>query len=84
MHFEDICNRKVSVDWDFIATIPRKLILSCIGGVARYSELSACPHCLTWHKAPGSNDASPNEFKVLEDRHKWQLYRFINDWLVYP
>ena len=84
INLEDICNRKVSVDWVFIAAIPRKPILSCIGGVMRYSELGTCLHRLTWHKAPGSNGASPNGFKSLEDRHNWQLFGFINDWLVHP
>ena len=24
-HFKDVCNRNVSVDWDFIANVPKKL-----------------------------------------------------------
>ena len=70
-NFEHVCNRKASVDWEFIDSIPRKPILECIGGTMRHTELGTCLHHLAWHAAPGSNGASPNGFKVLEDRHKW-------------
>ena len=83
-HFQHVHNRKVSVDWTFIDAIPRKSILRHIGGMMRCSELGTCLHRLTWHAAPGGNGASPNGFKVLEERCKWKLLRFINDWLIHP
>ena len=46
-YFEDIYNRKVSVDWTFIANIHRKPTLSHIGRIINYSEIGICIFHLT-------------------------------------
>ena len=49
-----------------------------------FPELGTCIYHLSCNKAPGDNGASPNGFKVLEERYKWKLCGFINDWMVHP
>ena len=83
-NFKDTCNRKVAVDWDFVDNIARKYVLNCIGRLMRFPELGTHLYRLSWHKAPGNNGASPNGFKVLEERHEWKSCGFVNDWIVNP
>ena len=51
MHFKDVCNIKVVVDWDFIDNIPKKSVLNCIGDLVSFPELGTFFYRLAWYEA---------------------------------
>ena len=55
--FKEAYNGKVSVDWEYIKSIPKKSILHEISGIITCDGINICIFKLAWYKAPGNNKA---------------------------